>query len=79
MQSLRLAASPPLLFPADALLLYSNVSEHRPLFPSDADRTMHGRLCAQVEEVLERVFRIKDPNFQGIQPRECAPPVVSRQ
>lgn len=26
-----------------------------------------------VEEVLEKVFRIKDPNFAGIQPRECAP------
>nr|ACM79143.1 4-hydroxy-3-methylbut-2-enyl diphosphate reductase [Dunaliella salina] len=29
-----------------------------------------------VEEVLERVFRMKDPNFKGIQPRECAPPVL---
>ncbi len=26
-----------------------------------------------VEEVLEKVFRIKDPSFAGIQPRECAP------
>jgi len=30
----------------------------------------------QVEEVLERVFCMKDPEFKGIQPRECAPPVV---
>lgn len=29
-----------------------------------------------VEEVLDRVFRIKDPSFTGIVPRECAPPVL---
>ncbi len=29
-----------------------------------------------VEEVLEKVFKIKDPSFQGIAPRECAPMVV---
>ena len=26
-----------------------------------------------VEEVLDRIFRIKDPSFTGIAPRECAP------
>jgi 4-hydroxy-3-methylbut-2-enyl diphosphate reductase len=26
-----------------------------------------------VEEVLDRVFKIKDPSFSGIEPRQCAP------
>lgn len=29
-----------------------------------------------VEEVLERVFRTRDPSFAGIAPKECAPPAV---
>jgi 4-hydroxy-3-methylbut-2-enyl diphosphate reductase len=29
-----------------------------------------------VEEVLEKVFKIKDPAFAGIAPRECAPMVA---
>lgn len=26
-----------------------------------------------VEEVMDKIFKIKDPNFKGIAPRECAP------
>eukprot|EP00798_Chlamydomonas_sp_ICE-L_P015961 gene15961-22093_t len=29
-----------------------------------------------VEEVLDRVFRIKDPSFAGIQPKECSPVIL---
>lgn len=25
-----------------------------------------------IEEVLDKVFRIKDPNFAGIAPKQCA-------
>ena len=31
-----------------------------------------------VEEVLERVFRIKDPTFTGIPHRVCAPAVTPK-
>jgi 4-hydroxy-3-methylbut-2-enyl diphosphate reductase len=29
-----------------------------------------------VEMVLDKVFRMKDPNYQGVKPKKCAPPQV---
>ena len=28
-----------------------------------------------IEDVLDKLFKIKDPNFKGIDPKECAPMV----